>query len=185
MAHSDHSSGREGPRDFSKSLWISPKAELGPSLIHGKGMFAKEHINKDETVVVFGGDYTDAKGAEKAKAQGKLVMHWDDDLFSVENRGDDDTYFINHSCDPNVWMHDAFIVMARRDIQPGEEIVADYALFEGDKGFVGKWACRCASPKCRKIITGRDWERADLRREYRGHFSPLINKRINALEQVS
>jgi uncharacterized protein len=183
VAHSDHSSGREYLRDFSISSWISPKAELGPSPTHGKGMFAKDQVNKGETVVVFGGDYTDAKGAEKAKGEGKLVTHWDDDLFSVEDRGGDDTYFINHSCDPNVWMHDAFTVVARRNIQPGEEIVADYALFEGDEGFVGKWACRCGSPKCRKIVTGRDWELADIQREYRGHFSPLINKRITLLNK--
>ena len=29
-------------------------------------------------------------------------MQWDENLFSVENRGEDKGYFINHSCEPNI-----------------------------------------------------------------------------------
>ena len=80
-----------------KSSYISPKAEICSSPMEGQGLFAREPIQKGEMVVRFGGNYTDAEGAKRAKEQGKLIMQWDTDLFSFEERGDDDTYFINHS----------------------------------------------------------------------------------------
>ena len=57
-------------------------------------------------------------------------MQRDTDLFSIEDRGDDDGYFVNHSCNGNLWMTDAFTLTARRDINKDEEITADYALWE-------------------------------------------------------
>lgn len=67
-----------------KEDWISPKIEIRDTLDKGKGMFAIEEIKEGEKVVVWGGEYTDKDRAEQAKAQGKHVMQWDDDLFSVE-----------------------------------------------------------------------------------------------------
>lgn len=36
----------------------------------------------------------------------------------------------------------------------------------------------CGSPNCRKIVTGRDWQRADLQEKYRGFFSWYLKARI-------
>ncbi len=110
-------------------------------------------------------------------------MQLDDDLYSIEERGSDDTYFMNHSCDPSVWMSSAVTLVARRDILPGEELTVDYALFEADEGFVAAWECGCRSPRCRSLITGVDWTNPELQERYQGHFSPLINKRIAGLHQ--
>jgi uncharacterized protein len=159
--------------------WISSKIEIKESALGGAGMFAKEEIQAGEKAVIFGGVYTDENGAEQAQKQGKLVMQWDDDLWSVEERGDDPTYFVNHSCDPNLWMQDAFTLIARKDIQRGEEITADYALWEADEGFVSQWACHCGSPRCRGKVTGKDWQLPELQQTYQQHFSPFINKRIS------
>jgi hypothetical protein len=141
-------------------------------------MIATEAIREGERVVVFGGVYTNAAGAERAQAGGKIVMQWDDDLFSVETRGDDPTYFINHSCSPNSWMADAFTLVACRGIAAGEELVVDYALFEADEQFVARWSCRCGAPMCRKTVTGVDWRLPEVQQRYVEHFSPLLNKRI-------
>ncbi len=70
-------------------------------------------------------------------------MQRDEDLFSIEDRGEDDTYFINHSCDGNLWMQDAFTLVARREILPGEEITADYALREENENKISTWKCSC------------------------------------------
>ena len=72
--------------------WINPKAEIRNSVTEGKGMFAKENIAKGEKVVVLGGQYTNKETAEKARENGKLIMQWDTDLYSVEDRGDDNTF---------------------------------------------------------------------------------------------
>src|SRR3989338_10463752 len=104
-----------------KETFLSSKVEIKHSQVGGKGMFAKEPINKDETVIVWGGEYTNKEGALRAKQEGKHVMQWDEDVYSVEVRGEDPGYFINHSCDPNVWMTDAFTLITRKAIKKDEE----------------------------------------------------------------
>ena len=143
-------------------------------------MFAIERIKNGESIIVFGGEYVNAEAAKQAKAREKLVMQWDDDLFSVEDRGADPAYFINHSCDPNTWMEDAFTIMAMRDVEVGEELTVDYALWEADENYVSRWECKCGSSMCRKRVTGNDWRLPELQERYKGHFTPLINKRIGA-----
>ena len=161
-----------------KETWINSKIEIKESPEKGRGMFAIELIKADEKILVWGGEYTDAQGAREAKAKGKLVLQWDDDIYSVEDRGDDMGYFINHACDSNTWMKDAYTLTARRDIQIGEGITADYALREADPNYISKWDCKCGSSTCRKKITGNDWKLPKVQKRYKGHFIPLINKRI-------
>lgn len=165
-----------------KEDWINPKIAIRETLNKGKGMFATEPIKAGEKILVWGGEYTNATGAEEAKNDGKLVMQWDVDLYSVEDRGNDMGYFINHSCDSNTWMQDAYTLIAKHDIQTGEEITADYSLWEADLNYVSKWKCQCGSPVCRKTVTGNDWELSEIQERYKGHFSPLINKRIEEIK---
>ena len=163
---------------YPKESWINPKVETRPSALHGQGMFAEESLSADEIVVIWGGNYVTQEELEKANVEGKIVMQLDDDLFSIEEPGEDLTYFMNHSCDPNVWMRDAITLVARRDIQPDEELTVDYALFEADEDFIRSWRCMCGSPLCRGKVGGKDWRLPELQARYEGHFSPLIHKRI-------
>lgn len=165
--------------------WVSSKIEIRKTAGKGKGAFAVGEIKAGEPLIIFGGEYTDSEGAKGARLAGKLVMQWDDNLFSVEDRGDDLGYFINHSCDPNAWMKDVFTIVAKRNIKIGEEITADYALWEADENYISKWECKCDSPICRKKVTGKDWRLPELQERYKNHFSPLINKRIKAIKNVS
>lgn len=165
------------------TIWLNPKIEVTNSPLHGKGMFALSRIESGEIIVRWGDGYTDRAGAEIAKAQGKGIMQWDEDIFSVElspeeDPSNGDRYAINHSCDPNAWMSDVFTVVARRKIDPGEEVTVDYVIMETDEEFVSEWTCSCGSPRCRGRITGRDWRIPELQKRYQGHFSPLLNARI-------
>lgn len=76
--------------------------------------------------------------------------------------------FMNHSCDPNTWWLDDDTVIARRDIQPGEEITYDYAMTEIVVDF--QMECSCGSPKCRGIITNRDYLIPSWQAEYGDHL---------------
>lgn len=163
--------------------WLSPKIEVRHVAIKGRGMFATQPIKAGETVIIWGGGYTDHKGAEKGARAGKLVMQWDDDLFSVEDRAAEDAYFINHSCDSNTWMQDAFTVVARKNIAVGEEVTADYALWEHDESHVSDWDCHCGSKLCRKTHTGADWRLPELQKRYKNHFTPFLNKKIKNLQK--
>jgi len=167
-----------------KETWINPKIEVRKTKGNGKGMIALDPFVAGEILIIFGGEYTDAKGAEEARSKGKLVMRWDDDLFSVEERGEDLGYFINHSCEANAWMKDAFTVVAMRGIKVGEEITVDYALWEADEKYIAEWECACGSPLCRKKLTGKDWRLPELQKRYKNHFTPLINKRIENLRKI-
>jgi len=167
-----------------KQDWINTKVNMRNSLVEGKGMFASSDIEQGEKIVTFGGNYTDANGIEEARKNGKLIMQWDDDLYSYEDRADGDGYFINHSCDPNMWMVDAYTLVAKRDIKSGEELTADYALWEADENFFSAWKCKCGSPLCRGRVTGKDWRKPDLQECYKDHFSPLLNKRIQRLKGI-
>ncbi len=140
-------------------------------------MFATSPLSTGETVVIWGGTFVGRKAAERARAEDKVIIQLDDDLYSIEERGEDQTYFMNHSCDPNVWMADAVTLVTRRGISPGEELTMDYALFEAVEDFTTEWECACGSMNCRKQITGKDWRLTELQERYAGHFLPLIGKR--------
>jgi SET domain-containing protein len=160
--------------------WMSPKVELRDSTIHGMGMFAIADISEGERLIVWSGEcYTDRKGAEKAKSEGKGFMQWDDDVFSVETEVMEDLYRVNHSCDPNVWMSDAHTVIARRDIPVGVEIVIDYSLLLFNDTGTSSFQCNCGSDICRGEISDENWKDPELQDRYRGHFSPWLNKMID------
>ena len=131
--------------------------------------------------MVWGGTFVNKEVAERARARGKLIMQLDDNLYSVEEPGEDPTYFMNHSCDPNVWMTDAATLVTRRNIFSDEELTTDYALFEAVEEFTAEWECVCDSDSCRKRLTGRDWKLLELQERYAGHFLPLIGRRIDRL----
>lgn len=169
--------------------WISPKLEVRDSPVHGNGTFAVAAIETGELLEVWGQrweghptvSYTaDRDAVQRARADGRIVMQWDADLYSIETPGADPGYFINHSCDPNVWFRDSFSLIARRPIGAGDEVTLDYALMESEPSFVAAWRCRCGSFRCRGVVTGRDWRDHDLQHRYEGHFIPLLNKRIAA-----
>jgi uncharacterized protein len=173
-----------------EETWLSPKIEVRASPLHRRGTFAVAEIAVAEAVEVWGqrwqgvltAEYTaDDARAELAAQRGMEVMQWDDQLFSIERRGGDPGYFINHSCDPSLWFRDAFTLEARRLVLPGDELTLDYALFEADDSFRAAWTCRCGAAGCRGSVTGRDWMRKDLQSRYAGRFTPLLNKRIAAM----
>jgi hypothetical protein len=94
-----------------KDSWHSSKIEIRRSAIHGRGTFATERIGAGEVVEVWGQRtdgrttvrYTrDGEAVAPAQRERRVVMQWDDDLFSIEEKGADDGDFLNHSCDSNL-----------------------------------------------------------------------------------
>ncbi|MDD3693837.1 MAG: SET domain-containing protein-lysine N-methyltransferase [Candidatus Pacebacteria bacterium] len=145
--------------------WVNPKIEICETKKRGKGLFASQPINKGTVVIIWGGNYVNKKQADIAKNRGMLVMQFDDNLFSIEDRGESDAYFINHSCNPNVWMKDAFRLETMRDVKIGEELTADYILWETDENKISKWKCECGAFNCRQVITGKDYLLPELQKK--------------------
>jgi len=170
-------------KEYRKEDWISPKVEIRPSPIDGKGMFAVAPIKRDEVVAIWGGNFVNRAEAAKARLAGKSFQQIDDDVFEVydyEKRGEGGTYYHNHSCNPNTWMRDEVTIIARGDIGPDEELTLDYAMVEADEDHVAVAECRCGTSECRKQITGKDWRLPELQERYAGHFSPMIGRQIAA-----
>lgn len=164
---------------FLEKTYINPKIEIRDSEIAGKGMFAKEKIKVGEVVIKWGGEFftsEEIKGKDKGNF---LIIQIDEDLWSMEERGEfEEDYFINHSCDSNVWMIDGRTFVVRKDIEKGEELTADYSLFESGE-YIAKWDCHCGVLDCRKKITGKDCLLLGVQARYKGHFSPMVQKRMS------
>lgn len=169
--------------------WFEPRLEIRKSRISGNGMFAREPIKQGETVCIVGGMVM--TGSEFAAFQETHSFYnsiqIDNHLHLVEDpeitRSQDSS--MNHSCDSSAWMEDEVTLVARRDIEPGEEVTVDYALFTTQSNWMLDNRCRCGSPNCRRMITGDDWRRRDVQERYRNHFSPFINRRIERLMKGS
>lgn len=168
-------------KKYRKESWISSKVEVRNSPLHGLGLFAKEPIKKDEVVVIWGGNFMNESDALNIMRPGKVLQQIDNDLFDVfdyETRHEDPSYNHNHSCDPNTWMKDEVTITARRDIEAGEELTIDYAMFVIDDDYVMAGECKCGSGMCRHKITGKDWQIKDVQKRYKDHFSPYLNRKI-------
>jgi uncharacterized protein len=156
--------------------WISPKARKGrPSGIEGRGLFAVEAIGAGEVVAVKGGHIVDLDTLRSLpdKLQTSEVQITAD-LYVVALT--DEEYeavmmFVNHSCEPNLGFAGNIVLAAMRDIEPGEELTTDYALFDMSDDTMD---CACGTPSCRGTITGHDWRDPQLRDRYAGWFSTYL-----------
>jgi uncharacterized protein len=176
--------GKPSPGEYRQS-WIDPRVEVRETLDRGKGTFARDRINRGEVVIVWGGWVVTRKDLEARRFKSPATIGEGVYLAGVPGEADQPDDFTNHSCDPNLWMQDEATLAARKDIADGEELTADYAMWEADEGWVAAWKCRCGSPLCRKTITGRDWRLPVLQERYQDHFSPFVNERIARLESNS
>ncbi len=166
---------------------LHPSLGVGPSRIHGRGFHASRSIRAGEVVVEFGGTLFSRADIDAGKANSRTLMQVDEGLW-LGNRADEpegEDYFINHSCDPNLWMEDEVTLVARRDIAAGEEATMDYAMHFADPSWTLRNQCRCSSPLCRQVITGKDWMVRELQERYDGHFSPFLNRRIVKLHAAA
>jgi uncharacterized protein len=158
----------------------SPKTEVRESKIHGIGLFAIADIRKDEIVAVKGGHIVDRKTLrEKITPRfGSVEIQIDDDLFIAPVTDEQrklSMLYSNHSCDANLGIRGEITFVAMRDIRAGEELTHDWAMTDDDDYSV---ECKCSTANCRKILTGKDWQRPELQRRYAGYFSAYLTGKI-------
>ena len=160
--------------------FLSPKAAVRNSPIHGRGLFATGEFHRGEMVCVKGGYiFNRATLAGIAPALGPAEIQIADDLFigprHVDER-DGAMIFSNHSCDPNIGVQGQIVFVALREIMAGEELTHDWATTDDDDYTL---TCRCGAACCRGVITGKDWQNVDLQRKYRGMFSWYLQRKIS------
>jgi hypothetical protein len=163
-----------------KLSYLSPKVASTESPIHGIGLFAIEPITKGEITCVKGGYIFNRqqlnsmpewfRGAEVQIAE---------DLFIgplMEDERDGSMIYSNHSCEPNIGVRGQIVFVAMRDIEAGEELTHDWAMTDDDDYRI---ECQCGSAKCRKVVTGKDWQRKDLQKKYDGYISWYLEEKIS------
>jgi uncharacterized protein len=161
----------------------SPKTEVRESKIHGHGLFAIANIEKDEIVAVKGGHIVDRKTLreEITPRLGPVEIQIDHDLFIAPVRQEErelSMLYLNHSCNANLGMRGEITLVAMRDIRAGEEVTHDWAMTDDDDYSV---ECKCGASNCRKILTGKDWQRPELQRRCAGYFSAYLARKIVSL----
>lgn len=132
-------------------------ATAGPSRLHCYGLIAREFINQGTVTWEFCEGFDVRIPLEKFEmlspsAQERVRYYgWLGELPAVEGGGAcwyltaDDDRFTNHSDTPNTASHGC-VVIAIRDILPGEEITFDYRSLTMDSDFSAKLADQNALP---------------------------------------
>ena len=161
--------------------YLSPKTAVRPSRIAGRGLFAEAPIAEGEIVCVKGGHLlTRAEFANHKGVANEAELQIADDLFLApvsEAEFEGVMMFLNHSCEPNVGAQGQIVFVALRAVAAGEELTLDYATIDDD---AEPMSCRCGAEGCRRVITGQDWRKPELRRKYGRFFAWYLLERIRA-----
>ncbi len=148
---------------------LSEKLIKAPSKLGGYGNFARVPIDTGELLWRHdpNTEKYDPRFPEKLPATYRIGDRYYADL--------GDAHFTNHSCDPNSWFVDDYAIVARRDINAGEEVTYDYSFAEipavdSDKPWVRKWDCNCGADDCRGRIGSADLLNPVLLKRYENHI---------------
>ncbi len=186
--------------DFSRDeiggvVTIFPRVQLGNreniyrvkrSSIHSWGLFATTEINAGDLIHKFDSRVFPTthiseillwpeKKREKFlhyAFQGGIDFYYGN--FSILQN--DNSFLMNHHCDPNCGYISDEVLVAIRDIKPGEELTLDYATIMAPTGLEKPFICHCKSPECRKIVTRFDCLRNDVQKKYKNYFLSFIRR---------
>jgi len=149
----------------------------------GHGSVAVEPFAVGEVVAAFGGRCVTRDELDLLpRHQQTRSIQIEDSLYLAGAPEPEPADFINHSCEPNCGMRGNSVLVALREIQPGEALTYDYAMSDGSD--YDEFECNCGSARCRGKVTGNDWMLPELQLRYRGSFSPYLAARIGALAGV-
>lgn len=143
----------------------------------GHGMFAIQSILRGEVICIWGGWVVDRETLASLPIKAREHAHQiAEGYYLTPLEFDEPASYINHSCNPNAGFSGQIVLVAMRDISPGEEVTFDYAMCDGSN--YDEFVCLCRSHNCRGKVTGNDWQNPDLWRHYDGYFSPYLQNHI-------
>lgn len=137
--------------------WVCDKVEVKPALNGEKGMYATGSFKAGEKIGVFGGiAFTDEQLAEFQKADRVAELNLDQAMYIhpgillLHPQGEPyyPLCYSNHSCDANAKVQNGVVMVAARDIQPGEEICWDYRITDDVGIWEYEFKCGCGKPNC-------------------------------------
>ena len=128
------------------------------SPIHGTGGFARQSIPKGARVIQYVGERIDKRESlRRCAADNQYIFTLNQETDLDGNVAWNPARFVNHSCAPNceaevednrIWL------VARRDIQAGEEITFNYGF---DLEDYHDYPCRCGAAHCVGFIVAEEY----------------------------
>ena len=171
-------------RQYLARTWVSPKLVHGESKIHYDGVFTTAPVKKGEKLMEFGGQLVTQAEADDGPYRVRSVWNVAEDRYLALPETDTAPSLdenLNHSCDANAWLADEVTLVARRDIEAGEEITMDQGTWNFDETeyTVDAEDCTCGSSICRVRLTENDWQLPAVQARYKGHFHPYVQAMID------
>lgn len=166
------------------TAYLTDKCEVrNRDVAGGYAVFARAVIEPGELIGVWSGRIVGGDALDSLPAAIRHhTVQIEENLFLASIRPDEPPDFINHSCEPNAGLDGQIAIEALRRILPGEEVTIDYAMCDGSP--YDEFVCACGAAACRGKVTGEDWRNPDLWERYAGHFSPYLQRRIDALTRA-
>ncbi len=163
------------------TAYLTDKCEVrNRDVTGGKSVVARSVIEAGELVGVWSGHIV--RGEELDTLPEEIRRHTvqvEEGLYLASFTASEPPDYINHSCEPNCGLRGQIAIVAMRRILPGQEVTIDYAMCDGSP--YDEFDCACGAPTCRGRVSGDDWRDPVLWERYAGHFSPYLQRRIDAL----
>jgi hypothetical protein len=160
----------ESPEEFCINRYPSTKGQYYPSLEvvktvnRGHGLICTKPIKKGDYILEYSGEicdfatFTENLNSSKIPTRGWYLMSLDKDFYVDAFKYGNKSRFINHSCNPNVYVEKwigkgsmpRLLIFAKADIKPGTEICYNYNFYYFNKDFEMK--CNCGESNCCKIM---------------------------------
>lgn len=114
----------------------------------------------------------------------------DDDLFDVPRHYKtqeitEDCLLFNHSCNPNLGFggEEEELVVALRDIEPGEEMTYHYGLMDSENSLWTGLMCKCGAENCNGELKFDWWRDPKWQEKYEKYAGAHIKRKIKKLRE--
>lgn len=147
-----------------------PKLELRESNVSGKGVFTTRAIKAGDAACPLVGILYNM---DKARINHPKYSYQISDNIAIET--ENEPGFINHSCSPNVYVNDDWMLVAMRDIKEGEELVLDYRTADFSEY---SFTCTCKSAGCSGVFNGKDSANIEFKNKMGKYYSPYLKRKF-------
>ncbi|NNF58199.1 MAG: SET domain-containing protein [Rhodothermaceae bacterium] len=122
---------------------------LRPSTVHGQGLFAQRALEPGEVLFDLTGTIVWAPFIDGKSDEGPnwYAIGWE---LWVSPPAASPALYLNHSCTPNIALHDDLGFRPLRPIENGEELTLDYSSVELDPFW--QMTCACGTSACRQTV---------------------------------
>ena len=119
------------------------------------------------------------------------AMMIDDDIYEIPRYIDtkaitDECALFNHSCEPNCDYDSAnseWALIARRDIDQGEELTIHYGCFETEGSLMAGVKCNCGATSCQGQLKFDFWRNKKWQRQFENVATAFIKRKICQLRE--